>query len=355
MQSELTKKLVAVAFGIIISIILIEVFFYIAPNFLPRNVRFVSTSIFDNDLRQYFKPNIHTIQTLDDGIMWKLDTTNLKMNGIGFRDDGVNSEVYAIVVGDSHVYGHGVDLEKVWTELLEKKVGAEIVNMGQPAAFPETQVKILEIYGIKMKPKIIFFAIFQNDWADAASFVREKEDTYTFMKRFLDSYSSTYRLVRFVVNLKKYQGSSNYPSYSDGNVSMKFYPFHLGAVINDTNPDINFGKESMKQSMLKAAEIAKSNNAEIIFFVFPSREQIYWEFAKEYAPDKEFDIDKLNKEVSKICREKNFRCIDLENAFRKNMGKQIFFEIDGHPNNEAQKIISEEVYGYISENNLLPR
>jgi len=356
MKDSFAKNVAVALLGLLVALVAIEAFFYAAPNFLPHNVRFVSTSVFDDELRQTFKPNIDTVQRLDDGIQWRLKTTDLHIGGVGFRDNGADlSDAYAVVVGDSHVYGHGVDLERVWTELLEERAGASVVNMGQPSAFPETEERMLETYGSRLKPKVVIFALFQNDWVDAASFEDERSGGFATVKRTLDSYSSTYRLARLVINMQRYQAYKNFPRYTNGSVDTYFYPLHLGPAVDDGDPKINMGEESAKNSMLRAAEFADSNGMKIVFVIFPSREQIYWDFARQYAPDPGFDINVLNEKTMETCAENGLSCLDLTQAFVRNRDSQIFFTIDGHPNEAGHAIASDEIYKHLSENGLLPR
>lgn len=358
-MSKLLKNAVVVVFGLIIAVVFMEAFFYIEPNFLPSTVRFASTSTFNLDLRETFKPNIDTLQTIDGGL-FSLKTSDLGLGGIGFRDDGikldsklVSSDTFAVAIGDSFVYGHGVNSDKTWTELLEEKTGREVVNMGEPAAFPETEEKILEMYASRLKPKVVIFGIFQNDWADKPSFDNEKKG-FTLIKRTLDSYSSTYKIVRFILTLPSYQSYKNYPRYTNGSVDNYFYPLHLGPAVDDSDPSIMKGEQSMNESVLKAAQFAKDNGMQIVFVVFPSREQVYWDAAKQYAPKPDADINRMNEVVNGLCGENKLSCFDLTSTMIKNNDKQIFFPIDGHMNEVGHQIAADSIYSYLKQNGFLP-
>ncbi len=354
MRDSLLKNAAAAVVGLVIAVVVIEIFFYAAPNFLPRNVRFVSTSVFDDELRQWFKPNIDTLQVLDDGVMWKLKTTDLGLGGIGFRDDGIQGEPYAVVVGDSHVYGHGVDADRSWVEVLEQRTGRDFVNMGQPAAFPATQEKILERYGARLGPKLVIFSVFQNDWADAASLAEEaKGGSFTNAKRVLDSYSSTYRLARFVANIGKYRSQDDSQKFTEGNVSFYVYQFHLGAVVDDRDPTIEYGERSFNESVMKAADFSRDRGHEIVFVIWPSREQIYIDRLGEFDGSKGANVNRLNDVMLDLCASNNLDCVDLTPAFAERRGSLMFYPIDGHPNADGHALAADVVQNFLKERELV--
>jgi len=49
-----------------------------------------------------------------------MTTDSLGFKDIGFRDDGINGEPFAVVVGDSFTFGLGVNATDTWVEILEK-------------------------------------------------------------------------------------------------------------------------------------------------------------------------------------------------------------------------------------------
>ena len=54
---------------------------------------------------------------------------DIGVGDIGFNDDGINGSVYAIAIGDSFTLCN-VNLTDCWTEVLERKLNKDVVNMG---------------------------------------------------------------------------------------------------------------------------------------------------------------------------------------------------------------------------------
>ena len=84
-----------------------------------------------------------------------VETRSLGTDEIGFRDEGIDGPVYLVATGDSMTWGHGVDSDQSWVELLEKEGGADCVNMGvsNMTAFTQEQ-HILRLHGLRLHPKV---------------------------------------------------------------------------------------------------------------------------------------------------------------------------------------------------------
>ena len=73
-----------------------------------------------------------------------------------------------MVVGDSLVFGYGVDAEEAWPQRLSRSTGKTVINLGLIGASPQQSRKVLETYGLPRKPKLVVFGFFaRNDFWDA--------------------------------------------------------------------------------------------------------------------------------------------------------------------------------------------
>lgn len=94
------------------------------------------------------------------------------INSLGFRDKeiGKDKEKYIriVVIGDSFTYGWGVNLEDLWSKILEKNLKArgvslEILNLGKPGASPVEYAEIAEITIPLLRPDVLILAILQGE------------------------------------------------------------------------------------------------------------------------------------------------------------------------------------------------
>ena len=91
-------------------------------------------------------------------------------NSLGFRDrergiDRRNSSARIVALGDSFTYGVGVSYDDTFVTLVEralqpKQAGLEVINLGVPGWDPEHEVRLLENYGIHLRPDLVMLNLF---------------------------------------------------------------------------------------------------------------------------------------------------------------------------------------------------
>ena len=93
-------------------------------------------------------------------------------DGAGFRDDGITPPVDSVFIGDSFVWGYGVELADSLSERFERLTGRDAVNLGMTSWTSPTQyARILARYGVPLRPKMAFVeALIENDFGDLPSF-----------------------------------------------------------------------------------------------------------------------------------------------------------------------------------------
>lgn len=87
------------------------------------------------------------------------------VNALGFRDRerGLRTRPRAMTLGDSSVYGFGVDDDEVFTSLLEARADADFVNAGVPGYSSLQSLIQLESRGRALEPDLLLVA---NLWSD---------------------------------------------------------------------------------------------------------------------------------------------------------------------------------------------
>ena len=354
-RKKLADKIASAIFGIVFALAVLEIIFYFNPELLPPNVRFSAATNFDTEMRQFFKPDVNIKMELPDGDVFSIKTIKIE-DDIGFRDDGINhDQIYAAAIGDSFVYGHGLEMEDTWVELLEKEVDRDVINAGMPNAYPETELIIFRKYVKAFNPKIVILGISQNDFVDAYVFnYLEKNFGYTYLKRKLDSTSSVYRLFRFAVTSKWFGEYKSYPHFTAGNITYIIDPFLAGPAVDGNNKEILNGKKRNMDSILELKKSAEESGSEFLLVIFPTKEQVFWDKVKQVT-NGTYNIDFLSDELSKFAEENDIKYIDMTEKFREisKTEPDLFFHIDGHMNQKGNIIVKDLIYNYLDEKNLL--
>jgi hypothetical protein len=95
-----------------------------------------------------------------NGHRWTHET-----NGDGYR--GVRLErADAVFLGDSMVYGHGVEADQTVAAAFERVTGLRTANLGQQGTAPVQHLLAFRTHGARLAPRFVFAAAHPNDVAD---------------------------------------------------------------------------------------------------------------------------------------------------------------------------------------------
>lgn len=337
--------------GIMLALILIEIFLR-ALNVVPLMDQFV---VEDGYVLYHLKPNISSQVINADGVYHDLKTVNLGLGDIGFRDDGIDDEPYAIALGDSFTMAVEVSSTDSWTELLEGKLGKDVANMGLYGYGGVQEKRMLERYGVKLKPKIVLWGFFINDFSDDFEVTKTITNTETFGEKLYRQFA----IVRYVWNnLGKAVRTSDTINYTNERIDIILWPNqwrYLYPVVPDSQA-VQFGEIVTKQNILEAKELADSIDAEFVLILFPSKDQVYWDYVKNDVKGITYgEISYPINQMKEFCQGNNIRCLDLTPLLTRfaSEGVQLHFKRDGHLNEEGNSFVASEVFKYLTENNLV--
>lgn len=272
----------------------------------------------------------------------------------GFRNRSPwPAQADVVAVGDSLVFGYGVDHPRTWTSLLESELGTRVINLGMPGSGPWQYTRSFEKLGMSVRPRVLLYGLFPaNDIKDVEDFdrwvaegSRGSYDEFRFFAGdvpnvMADVLDDSYLLVALRAIRKNLRDKHQFkpetihlanggrvqvvPRMDDGNTwKMK-----------DDNPSFT----SMMNAIAKARELAASIGARMICVVFPSKSRVYLsrdgqDFKGPSAPL----IERLSRD--------GYEVLDLTEVLRAHAarGEQVYFETDGHPNELGNRIIAERV------------
>lgn len=126
--------------------------------------------------------------------------THVSTNSSGFRDRDYTetkpSHTARIVgIGDSTMFGHGVDDEQEYLSLLEDALKTvpgrlwEVINTAVPGYNTVMEVEALKAKGLKYAPDIVIIGVDSND-SSLPNFIRIRENYFTLNKSFLREFAS---------------------------------------------------------------------------------------------------------------------------------------------------------------------
>lgn len=93
----------------------------------------------------------------------------VRINTQGFRADREYSPeppsgiLRIVAVGDSFTFGNGVDVHEAWPAVLERRLEAEVINLGVAGYGVDQQLLILESRGLAFEPDVVLLGLHTPD------------------------------------------------------------------------------------------------------------------------------------------------------------------------------------------------
>jgi hypothetical protein len=94
-------------------------------------------------------------------------SVNINRHGLRGRDHDLTKQAgkkRVVVLGDSMVWGHGVAMEKAFTELIEAELpNVEVINAGVRGYSTDQELLWFEREGVKYDPDLVVLVLYSND------------------------------------------------------------------------------------------------------------------------------------------------------------------------------------------------
>lgn len=321
----------------------------------------------DARLEHRLAPNVNVTFDNEDGETVHYRSINVGGGEACFRDDGIDGPVFAVAVGDSFTFGHANTLDATWVEQVEKGIAGEVVNLGVTNIYGSTQIlRTLEQYGLPLKPKVILWAAFVNDWYEDTVFLSWEKIAQP-LKGQLDFPRSrpVYDAIRRSIYLKatgEAGGGLRNPAldartmYESGGLKLEFDATSYAAQ-DLTIPSIANGWGTTREALSKAKELAKSIGAEFVVLPIPAKEHVYHdrvctviEYANSQTPDA------FCAAYEAFCEENGIRCLNPYGPLRDKgrRGEKLFFTEDGHFNRAGNAALAELIVEYLNKSGITP-
>ncbi len=179
-QKELAKNVCLLLITIILFFLFLEITLRIFPGMFGQAVenqlktKYNSAEqgiyIFNPDTKiRMMKPNFETTAYYN-GYYW-----NHKTDSRGFRNEKEYSQADIILLGDSMIYGHGLDFNKTMPFFLEQNTNYSVYNMARQGDSVFEEKYILFNYAKQLNPKYVFYFFFELDAADLSVKLNKKE------------------------------------------------------------------------------------------------------------------------------------------------------------------------------------
>lgn len=117
----------------------------------------------------FMVPNF-TVENFWNGYSWRHRT-----DGLGFRNPPGVTDRSLLLLGDSLIYGHGVEESQTAASLLRTRYGRPAYDMARQGDCLYQQYVLLRLYHRELAPKTVVLFVFLNDFSDLL-FYRTREE-----------------------------------------------------------------------------------------------------------------------------------------------------------------------------------
>ena len=125
---------------------------------------------YDPNLRMNFMiPNHHTTMYFN-GYSWRHET-----DALGFRNAPLHIPADVVLLGDSFVYGHGLEFEDTLGHRLEERSGLRVANLGRQGDCVFQEAYLLTEYIGVFAPRFVVYVFTWNDIEDLSSYLSDAE------------------------------------------------------------------------------------------------------------------------------------------------------------------------------------
>ena len=294
-------------------------------------------------------------------------------DGAGFRDDGITPPVDSVFIGDSFVWGFGVELADSISERYEHLTGRDAVNLGMTSWTSPTQyARILARYGVPLQPKFAFMeALIENDFGDLPTFAAwEASDTTKSYPEWMTDQSRgykpdtlSYKLRRFLYDhtaLGRFVSDRVQFGIKDEARPVEGDIFHITAGGLDLyldrrempapldKPDA--GQIALFRTALEDSRVtAAKNGIRLVVFIVPTKEMVY----QDRFPDPALRaaVDWRYVALRQLVAETGIESIDLLPPLRAAArGEQLYFARDTHWNARGHAVAAQAIADYVAGN-----
>jgi hypothetical protein len=124
----------------------------------------------DRRLNMNFMLPDHRTVMYYNGYVWRHETDRL-----GFRNKPLHVPADVVLLGDSVVYGHGVDFEHTVGSYLERRSGLRVVNLGRQGDCAFQEAYLLTEYLPLFTPRVVVHVFTFNDIDDLYAYLHDEE------------------------------------------------------------------------------------------------------------------------------------------------------------------------------------
>lgn len=362
----------AVTLSLAFCVVVLEAVPRLLPGLMPSKVRTVQRIY---DARNSWENMMHPDAELGFALRPGLDldfpteagtvhvqTADLGIDGLGYRDIGTRAPFDAVAIGDSFTFCDDSSAEACWVRLLSDRTKLSIADLGVNGYSNLAEQRLLAKVGPTLKPKLVLLGFFPNDFKDNVHFENWTKsgtpDYWTWMRRkrrsdlseWLARNSFLYRLF----DAARRYGSRRTYEIRQGELELvlRSDDWWWGVVQrSEVTPTYHLTQRALAETQATA----ESWGSKLVVLLFPFKEQVYWHIAREYLERggelTEQDIDAPLRTIGEFLASRSIEYCDLTPALRAEAkkGTALYLKAGAHWTPAGNRAAADAIEGCLKE------
>ncbi len=297
------------------------------------------------------RPNVATRMHIPVLPRFTVQSFTVRTNNLGFRDDDVQAtktKRRVLILGDSLLWGLGVDNKNMASEILEKKLfhgKTEVINMAMNAYSTDQEFLVFSSSGKKYKPDNVFLFFYPNDVLGnlCSVFYRSKKPAFALEEGMLklilpEDSEKVVSLRGAALDCKKDEDFTGF---------LKTYP-----------AEYERGMRLTEKIILRLSRDVSASGARFFLFYVPHFAQVYdseWKHSVGalHVASENMERYRLQNILRAFCRKNRIAFVDMTPVFQKRSRAEyeFFNRYHGHWNKKGNALAAEIMYSAINDAN----
>jgi lysophospholipase L1-like esterase len=283
------------------------------------------------------------------------------------KDFALDTDAYRItVVGDSFVWGHGVEEEERFTERLEEKLGPgfEVLNFGIAGFGSGQQLLKLQQDVLLFRPDLLVVAFFLNDLVELSRDRSQELPKPRFVERNGKLELTGVPLERSEIwdhpprelKLPKLLGAAL--DRVSGGGARGFFGPHIGLFRRHQDEWLDRSLHLNDLIYTEISELAREADIALVVVELPFKEYFLPDDvlrAEFHVTREQLRFDRVGRRLGELAERRGFVYIDLSAEFERVGALENFFPLGAHYNTRGHETVAQALYEGLGGSGLLPR
>jgi lysophospholipase L1-like esterase len=267
----------------------------------------------------------------------------------GFRNPINRDQADVLLLGDSMIYGHGVDELHTVRHQLEKITSLSVNSLGMQGASAHQEYQIMKKFALKLEPKFVFLFFLQNDIQDLTVYLSDEE-----MNQFIAQQSDIKNINYFKISHRPYWKALTINILNDLYVARA----------------INLLQRILKRNFVRSADASTNSLNSLPLFIEYPRRKVAMNFHLDAVKKMNLIAAENNiiftnvfiytgsyvqeepvyeKIIQDFCRDNKIPFLNLHDIFDNKMkeGEKLFLDNDGHFSAQGAQLVAKVLASYI--------